>query len=105
MMGSPWKALADDSRREILLLLKKHDMTPTEMSEHFRFTLPALSTHLRILKDADLISEKKDGKNRFYSINEKKSLEVLKYFENMWGYKMTSLKEFVENKERKKKHE
>jgi DNA-binding transcriptional ArsR family regulator len=38
-MGSPWKALADDSRREILLLLKKQEMTPTEISEHFKFTL------------------------------------------------------------------
>ena len=102
-MGSPWKALADDSRREILLLLKKHDMTPTQMAKHFQFTLPALSTHLRILKDANLISEKKDGKNRFYSINEKKTLEILKYFEQMWGYNLKSLKEYVENKERKRK--
>jgi ArsR family transcriptional regulator, arsenate/arsenite/antimonite-responsive transcriptional repressor len=102
-MGSQWKALADDSRREILLLLKKYDMTPTELAEHFKFTLPALSTHLRILKDADLVTEKKEGKNRFYSINEKKSFEVLNYFEQMWGYKLNSLKEFVENKEKKKK--
>jgi DNA-binding transcriptional ArsR family regulator len=102
-MGSPWKALADDSRREILLLLKKHEMTPTEISEHFKFTLPALSTHLRILKDADLVTEKKEGKNRFYSINEEKSTEILEYFEQMWGYNLRSLKEYVENKERKKK--
>jgi DNA-binding transcriptional ArsR family regulator len=102
-MGSPWKALADDSRREILLLLKKHDMTPTEISENFKFTLPALSTHLRILKDANLVTEKKEGKNRFYSINEEKSAEILDYFEQMWGYRLKSLKEFVENKESKKK--
>lgn len=102
-MGSVWKALADDSRREILLLLKKHEMTPTEMAEHFKFTLPALSTHLRILKDADLVTEKKEGKNRFYFINEKKSSEILEYFEQMWGYNLKSLKEFVENKEKKRK--
>jgi len=52
-MGSPWKAISDDSRREILLLLKKKDMVPTKIAEHFNFTLPALSSHLRILKDAD----------------------------------------------------
>lgn len=102
-MGSQWKALADDNRREILILLRKHNMTPTEMAEHFKFTLPALSTHLRILKDADLVTEKKEGKNRFYSLNEEKSYEVLNYFEQMWGYKLNSLKEFVENRERKKK--
>ncbi|MDP9289470.1 MAG: hypothetical protein M3P08_14915 [Thermoproteota archaeon] len=55
-MGSPWKALSDDSRREMLLLLNKIDMIPTE---HFDFSLPALSSRLRILKDADLITEKK----------------------------------------------
>ncbi len=46
-MASPWKALSDDSRREILLLLKKKDMIPTKIAEHFNFTLPALSpTHI-----------------------------------------------------------
>jgi DNA-binding transcriptional ArsR family regulator len=49
-MGSKWKALLDDSRREILLLLKKKEMAPTEIAEHFNFTLPALSSHLRILR-------------------------------------------------------
>ena len=65
-MESPWKAMADDSRRQILLLLKKKNMTPTEILSHFDFTLPALSTHLRILKNCDLVTEKKSGKNRIY---------------------------------------
>jgi DNA-binding transcriptional ArsR family regulator len=43
-MDSPWKALSDDNRREILLLLGKRDMIPTEIAEHFNFTLPATST-------------------------------------------------------------
>jgi ArsR family transcriptional regulator, arsenate/arsenite/antimonite-responsive transcriptional repressor len=64
-MGSPWKSLSDDSRREILLLPKKRDIIPTEIADHFNFTLLALSSHLRILKDTDLITEKKQGKNRF----------------------------------------
>ncbi|MGI0006660.1 MAG: metalloregulator ArsR/SmtB family transcription factor [Nitrosotalea sp.] len=104
-MGSPWKALSDDSRRQILLLLKNKEMTPSDLAQHFDFTLPAVSTHLRVLKDADLISEQRKGKNVFYSINQKQTLDLMKFFENMWGYKMDSLKEFVENKERKKKHE
>jgi ArsR family transcriptional regulator len=105
VMGSPWKALSDNSRRQILLLLKNKGMTPSELAQHFDFTLPAVSTHLRVLKEADLIKEQKHGKNRFYSINQKQTLELMKFFENMWGYKMDSLKEFVENKGRKKKHE
>jgi|ERR687888_2821561 DNA-binding transcriptional ArsR family regulator len=101
-MGSPWKALSDDSRRGILLLLRNKDMTPTEIAEHFNFTLPALSSHLRILKDADLITEKKEGKNRFYSFNSKRALDIVEFFEVMYDFKLNSLKEYVENKERKK---
>ena len=102
-MGSPWKALSDDNRREMLLLLKKKDMIPTEIAEHFNFTLPALSSHLRILKDADLITEKKQGKNRFYSLNRHRTLELVEFFEDMYDYNLKSLKEYVEGKERKSK--
>ncbi|TAK27052.1 MAG: ArsR family transcriptional regulator [Nitrosarchaeum sp.] len=101
-MGSPWKALSDDSRRQILLLLKSREMTPSEIAEHFEFSLPAVSTHLRVLREADLITEQRQGKNKFYSINQKQALGLMKFFETMWGYKLDSLKEFVENKEKKK---
>ena len=60
---------------------------------------------LRILKDADLITEKKHGKNRFYSLNKKKTLELIEFFENMYDYKLNSLKEYVENKEKKMKRD
>lgn len=102
-MGSPWKALSDDSRRQILLLLKSKEMTPSQIAEHFEFTLPAVSTHLRVLREADLITEQRQGKNKFYSINQKQALDLMRFFENMWGYKLDSLKEFVENKEKKKR--
>jgi len=101
-MGSPWKAVSDDSRRQILLLLKKKEMTPSEIAKHFDFTFPAVSAHLRILKEANLITEEKQGKNRFYSLNKKQTIEMMKFFEGIWGYKLGSLKEFVENKEKKK---
>jgi ArsR family transcriptional regulator len=65
--------------------------------------LPALSSHLRILKDADLITEKKQGKNRFYSLNRKRTLELVEFFEDMYDYNLKSLKEYVEAKEKKKK--
>jgi ArsR family transcriptional regulator len=62
-MGSPWKALSDDNRRRILVLLKEKDIfTPTEIAEHFKFTMPGVSINLRILKEADLITKKRKGK-------------------------------------------
>lgn len=102
-MGSPWKALSDDNRRKVLLLLRKKDMVPTEIAEHFNFTLPAVSAHLRILKEANLVTENRRGKNRFYSLNGSKSLELVKFLEEMYDYNLSSLKEYVENKEMSKK--
>jgi ArsR family transcriptional regulator len=102
-MGSPWKAISDDSRREILLLLKKKDMVPTKIAEHFNFTLPALSSHLRIVKDADVTTEKKQGKTRFYTLNRDRPLELVEFFEDTYDYNLKSLKEYIENKERKRK--
>ena len=100
-MGSPWKALSDDSRRGILLLLKDSDMIPTEIAEHFDFTLPALSSHLRVLKDAELITEIKRGQNGFYSLNRKTTSELVRFFDDMYDYNLNSLKEYVENKQNK----
>ena len=96
-MESPWKAISDSSRRKILLLLKERDMTPTEISKHFQFSLPAVSIHLRILKNSDLILEQKVGKNRIYSLNREKALEMMNFFAGMWDYNLKSLKEFLEN--------
>jgi ArsR family transcriptional regulator len=100
-MGSPWKALSDDNRRGILALLKNSDMNPTKIAEHFNFTLPALSSHLRVLKDADLITEIKRGQYRFYSLNRKTTSELVRFFDDMYDYNLNSLKEYVENKESK----
>ena len=102
-MGSPWKALSDDNRRRILLLLKEKDIiTPTEIAEHFKFTMPGVSINLRILKEADLITEKWKGEKQLYSLNRKTTSELVGFFDDMYDYKLKSLKEYVENKERNK---
>jgi DNA-binding transcriptional ArsR family regulator len=62
-----------------------------------------VSTQLRILKDADLITEKKQGKSRLYSLNREKTLEMVQFFEEMYNYNLKSLKAYVENKGRKQK--
>lgn len=80
-MGSPWKAVADDSRRQMLLILKDGEKTPSEISTHFDFTLPALSTHLKVLRDAGLVSERKKGQNRFYSVNRDSMSEMMQFFD------------------------
>ena|ERR687897_936140 len=101
MGASVWKALSDDSRRQMLLLLRNKDMFPSELAEHFDMTLAGVSTHLRILRDADLVRERRDGQRRLYSLNTETTLEIKNFFDQMWSNNLNSLKEFVENKKRK----
>ena len=97
-MCSSWKVLSDDNGRQILLLLKNKGIIPTQIADQLEFTLPAVSTNLRILKESDWITEKKKGKNRYYSLNRSTTSELPQYFDDMYDYKLKSLKEFVENK-------
>ena len=69
-------------------------MTPTEIAQHFKFSQPAVSSHLRILKNSDLIREKKIGKNRIYSLNTEKTYEMMKFFASMWGYNLRNLRNY-----------
>jgi ArsR family transcriptional regulator, arsenate/arsenite/antimonite-responsive transcriptional repressor len=102
MTGSVWKALAEDNRRQILLLLREKDMFPSDLAQHFDTSLAAISTNLKILKDADLIKETREGQRRRYSINPQKTQEIKDFFDKMWGYNIKELKEFVENKSEEK---
>jgi DNA-binding transcriptional ArsR family regulator len=102
-MGSPWKALADDSRRQVLMLLKNKERTPSEIATHFDFTLPALSTHLKVLRDAGLVNERRKGQNRYYSVNRDRMSEMMRFFDQFWDDRLKSLKEYVENKNRRKR--
>jgi DNA-binding transcriptional ArsR family regulator len=79
------------------------DITPTEIAGHFDFTLPGVSINLRILKEAGLISEKKEGKNKLYSLNRKTTSELVRFFDDMYDYELKWLKEYAENKEKKRK--
>ncbi len=68
-MKDIFKALNDDTRREILELLKKQDLTAGEIADNFNISKPSISHHLDILQRADLISGEKKGQFIHYSIN------------------------------------
>ena len=63
------KALADPTRRTILNLLKISRLSSGEIAENFDMSLPAVSKHLTILKDADLVRDYREGKYIFYELN------------------------------------
>ncbi len=68
-MKSIFKALNDDTRRQILDLLKEKKMTAGEIAEHFSISKPSISHHLDLLKRADLVTSEKNGQFITYSIN------------------------------------
>jgi ArsR family transcriptional regulator, arsenate/arsenite/antimonite-responsive transcriptional repressor len=68
-MNDAFKALADPSRRQILKLLRQGEMTAGELAEHFDMAKPSLSHHFSVLKQADLISARRDGQQIYYALN------------------------------------
>lgn len=64
-----FKALADPTRRQILRLLGRGEMTAGELAERFDMTKPSMSHHFAVLKDADLIRSRREGQQIWYSVN------------------------------------
>lgn len=68
-MNAIFKALNDETRRQIVELLKERDMNAGEIADHFNMSKPSISHHLDILKQADLITGDKKGQFVIYSLN------------------------------------
>ena len=64
-----FKALADPTRREILGLLRKGEMTAGELAERFDMTKPSMSHHFAVLKEADLLTSRREGQQIWYGLN------------------------------------
>ena len=64
-----FKALADPTRREILNLLRRGEMTAGELADRFEMTKPTMSHHFSVLKDADLVTTRRDGQQIWYGLN------------------------------------
>ncbi len=86
-MNNLLQALSDPTRRKILDMLKKEDLTAGEIADAFDMTKPSISHHLDILKRANLVVGEKQGQFVTYSINTTELDELLK-----WIYKLTTKK-------------
>jgi ArsR family transcriptional regulator, arsenate/arsenite/antimonite-responsive transcriptional repressor len=64
-----FKAIADPTRREILRLLRRREMTAGDLAERFDMTKPTMSHHFAVLKDADLLTSRRDGQQIWYGLN------------------------------------
>ena len=79
------KALSDPVRREILELLKQRRMAAGEISDHFDITAAAISRHLSVLKDADLIRDDRQGKFIYYELNTSVLEEIMLWITALKG--------------------
>ena len=76
-MGCSFKAISDERRRKILSILGKQDANAGEVARRFKISQPTVSNHLKILKEAGLIKERKVKQNRIYSLNKPKLDKVI----------------------------
>jgi len=81
------RALSDPTRREILALLKAGRMSAGDISEHFNMSGAAISRHLSVLRDADLIRDERCGKFIYYELNASVLEEILLWIAELKGEK------------------
>jgi DNA-binding transcriptional ArsR family regulator len=79
------KALADPTRREILNLLKMGKLSAGEITDHFQITAAAISRHLSVLREADLIEDSREGKYIFYELNASVLEEIMLWITELKG--------------------
>ena len=83
--GDPFEALGDPNRRDILRLLAEGDKPVRDIAAALPISRPAVSRHLRLLKEAGLVAEQARGTSRIYHLREEGLHAVQEYLERVWG--------------------
>jgi DNA-binding transcriptional ArsR family regulator len=102
-MQSTIQALAEPRRRAILELIRERELTAGEIASGFDVTRPAISQHLGVLKEAGLVSERREGTRRFYRARPEGLKELREFLEGFWTFSLQQLKREAEADERKKR--
>ena len=98
------RALAEPRRREILGLLQAGEMTSGAVASHFDVTGPAISQHLKVLEEAQLIGVRRSGTKRLYRTRPGGLVELRGYLTDFWTASLRSLAAEAEAEERRSKH-
>lgn len=99
-MEATFRAISDPTRREILDLLARGEQAVGELLEHFDFSQPALSRHLRVLREAGLVVVRAAGRQRRYRLqaeNLRSVSEWVSHYERFWNAKLDGLGELLED--------
>lgn len=101
-----FQAIADPSRRAILLLVATQSMTAGAIAANFDTARPTVSKHLQILTECELLKQEQNGREIYYHINAKKMKEVADFiepFRKMWDDRFNKLEAIMKNYQSKNK--
>src|SRR3989442_11905571 len=101
-MEAALKAIAGPRRRQILTLVRDGELSAGEIAAHFDVTRPAVSQHLNVLKEAGLVSERRNGTKRLYRARPEGLAQLKAYLEEFWDERLEALKREAEREERTK---
>jgi DNA-binding transcriptional ArsR family regulator len=93
----PFAALGDENRRTILRLLSESERSVGQLASSMPISRPAVSRHLRLLKDAGLVKERAVGTRRLYALDDLGADAVREYIESVWGEAMARYRIVAEN--------
>jgi DNA-binding transcriptional ArsR family regulator len=100
-MDAVLRALAEPNRRAILKLVVEREMNAGQIASNFRITRPAVSQHLGVLKETKLISERREGTQRFYRASSEGLRELRAYLESFWDDGLGKLKAAAETEQKR----
>ncbi len=103
-----FQAIADPTRRAIIALIALQAMTPNALAEHFDTSRQAVSKHLQILVECDLIKQNQQGREIYYQLDIDKMKEIdkwLEQFRKIWETRFSQLDELLSNLKNKKNDE
>ena len=103
-MDTALKALAEPRRRAILRLVWTHELPATEIADRFRdVSRPAISQHLSVLKDANLVTERREGTRRLYRANHDTVAELRTFLDDYWTSGLERLRDVAETAQTRKR--
>lgn len=100
MSDQVFHALADKRRRSILRLIQSTELSAGEIAGHFDVTQPAISQHLKVLVEAQLVSMRRQGTRHLYRVRPEGLVQVREFLEGFWDAGLQELKRAAENEER-----
>jgi DNA-binding transcriptional ArsR family regulator len=92
----PFRGVADATRRTMLGYLADRPHGVCELADHFDVSRPAISKHLRVLRDARLVRERREGRNRIYELDPAGIRTLRDYFEQFWTDALAAFKRAAE---------